>query len=127
MRPRGVELDRAVPPSPVFGAPTGMMVGLAGSVVVVRRFAGAFVPVVTGFVVVVVGVVVVVVAAAAAHVGTFTVLLLRVTAPVCASNRPCTLAPLFKVTDVCARIVPTNDVVVPSVAELPTCQKTLHA
>ena len=117
-----------------------MIVELAGSVGVVRRFAGAFVPVVpvvTGsvvtvgvvvaVVVVVVAVVVVVVAVAAAHVGTLIVLLLRVTAPVWASSRPCTLAPLFNVTDVCARIVPTKDVVVPKVAELPTCQKTLHA
>ncbi len=33
----------------------------------------------------------------------------------------------MSVMDVCARIVPTKLVVEPSVAELPTCQKTLHA
>jgi hypothetical protein len=77
--------------------------------------------------VVVGGVVVVVTTAAAAHVGTVMVLSLSVTAPVWARRRPSTLAPVFSVTDVSARMVPTNDVVVPRVAELPTCQKTLHA
>ena len=40
---------------------------------------------------------------------------------------PFTVAPVFSVMDVRARIVPWKLVVVPSVAELPTCQKTLHA
>ena len=35
-------------------------------------------------------------------------------------------APVFAVTEVSARTVPTNCVPVPSVAELPTCQNTLH-
>ena len=35
------------------------------------------------------------------------------------------LAPVFRVTLVCARMSPANDVVVPSVAELPTLQNTL--
>ena len=35
------------------------------------------------------------------------------------------LAPVFNVMLVSARMSPTNDVVVPSVAELPTCQNTL--
>ena len=39
---------------------------------------------------------------------------------------PFTVAPVFSVMDVRARIDPWKLVVVPSVAELPTCQKTLH-
>ena len=35
------------------------------------------------------------------------------------------LAPVFSVMLVSARMSPTNAVVVPSVAELPTCQNTL--
>jgi hypothetical protein len=37
------------------------------------------------------------------------------------------VAPVCAVMLVSAMTVPTNVVVVPSVAELPTCQKTLHA
>ena len=54
------------------------------------------------------------------------VLLSSVTAPLRASSLPSTVAPVFSVIDVRARIVPLKFVVVPSVAELPTCQKTLH-
>ena len=49
-----------------------------------------------------------------------------VTAPVRASSRPTTVAPVVAVTDCCARTVPWNRAPVPIVAELPTCQKTLH-
>ncbi len=49
-----------------------------------------------------------------------------VTAPVCAIARPDTLAPVFRVMLVCARMLPAKDVLVPSVAELPTTQNTLH-
>ena len=45
-----------------------------------------------------------------------------VTAPVLASTRPCTVAPLLRVMEVFAIRLPSNAVVVPSVAELPTCQ-----
>ena len=49
-----------------------------------------------------------------------------VTAPFCARAAPqAMLAPVFNVMLVSARMSPTNEVVVPSVAELPTCQKTL--
>ena len=49
-----------------------------------------------------------------------------VTAPFCARAAPqAMLAPVFSVMLVSARMSPTNDVVVPSVAELPTCQNTL--
>jgi hypothetical protein len=84
----------------------------------------------TGFFVatgVVVVVVVVVVGPGGAQVGTEMTLSFRVTAPVCAKTRPSTLAPESSVTEANARIVPTKDVVLPSVAELPTCQKTLQA
>jgi hypothetical protein len=49
-----------------------------------------------------------------------------VTAPFRARTLPETLAPLFRVMLVSAMIFPMNDVDVPRVAELPTCQKTLH-
>jgi hypothetical protein len=55
------------------------------------------------------------------------VLSFSVTAPLIASTRPLTVAPLSSVIDVAARIVPTKLVVEPNVAELPTSQKTLHA
>ncbi len=49
-----------------------------------------------------------------------------VTAPLRASTRPSTVTPVVTVMLVSARIVPRNVEPVPSVAELPTCQKTLH-
>jgi hypothetical protein len=114
-----------------------MIVDPGASVVVVPGFVTGFlvVVVVVGCVVVVVPVdeVVVVpvdevvVVVAAEQIGALIVLSSSVTAPVCANTRPFTLAPVVNVADVNASIVPTNEVVVPSVAELPTCQKTLHA
>src|ERR1700730_7561145 len=54
------------------------------------------------------------------------VLVSSVTAPVCAQAAPqIILAPVFRVMLVWARMSPANDVVVPSVAELPTFQNTL--
>ena len=50
-----------------------------------------------------------------------------VTAPFRASTRPSTVAPVVTVMLVSARIVPRKLEPVPSVAELPTCQKTLQA
>jgi hypothetical protein len=49
-----------------------------------------------------------------------------VTAPFLASARPMMFAPVFKVMLVSATRLPMNDVVVPSVAELPICQATPH-
>jgi len=46
----------------------------------------------------------------------------KVTAPLRASNRPLMVADVVAATDVSARTVPTNAELVPSVAELPTCQ-----
>jgi hypothetical protein len=68
--------------------------------------------------------VVVVVAVTAAHVGAVMTLSSRVTAPFRACTRPLTFAPVSKVMDVRAKIEPLKRLVVPSVAELPTCQKT---
>ena len=52
----------------------------------------------------------------------------NVTAPFCAKALPQTIfAPVFRVMLVSARIFPWNEVLVPSVAELPTFQNTLHA
>ena len=51
----------------------------------------------------------------------------RVTAPFSASRRPFTFAPVSAEMDVRAMTVPTSVEFVPSVAELPTCQKTMHA
>jgi hypothetical protein len=50
-----------------------------------------------------------------------------VTAPLRANTRPSTVTPVVTVADVRAISVPTKVELVPSVAELPTCQKTLHA
>jgi hypothetical protein len=49
-----------------------------------------------------------------------------VTAPLRARPLPDTLAPVVRVMLVRARILPTNTVPVPMVAELPTCQNTLQ-
>lgn len=54
-------------------------------------------------------------------------LLANVTAPVRANALPFSTAPVLTVTDDWARMVPLKVVLVPRVAELPTCQKTLDA
>jgi hypothetical protein len=59
--------------------------------------------------------------------GRVIVLLSRVTAPFLASTRPATVVPVCTATEVSARMLPVNVVWVPRVAELPTCQNTLHA
>ena len=51
----------------------------------------------------------------------------RLTAPVLASSLPWIVAAVFAVIVAEAMIVPTKLVPVPSVAEEPTCQNTLHA
>ncbi len=50
----------------------------------------------------------------------------RVTAPSWAKARPAKVEPLFTVMLVSARTFPANEVLVPKVAELPICQKTLQ-
>lgn len=62
-----------------------------------------------------------------AHDGAVKVSLISVTAPFLAKARPSTDTPLFNVIEVRARMLPTNTELLPRVAELPTCQKTLQA
>src|SRR4029078_7831686 len=70
---------------------------------------------------------VVVVVGSDAHTGAVITLESSVVAPLRASRRPATVAFVFAVIEVSARMVPTNAVPVPRVAELPTCQNTLQA
>jgi hypothetical protein len=70
---------------------------------------------------------VVVVVPESEQTGTLIVFVSNVTAPPRARTRPWTVAPVSNVIEVVAMIVPAKFVVVPRVAELPTCQKTLHA
>ncbi len=51
----------------------------------------------------------------------------RVTAPVCAKARPSIAVPVCTAMDSWARMLPLKKELVPIVAELPTCQNTLHA
>jgi hypothetical protein len=112
-----------------------VLVPVAGTVVVVLDdvvlvevvvVVGATVVVVVGAtVVVVVGATVVV--TAGAHSGLVTVFVSKVTAPLRASNRPCTTALVLAVMEVNARREPTKVEPTPSVAELPTCQKMLQS
>ena len=99
-----------------------VVVVVGGAVVVV---VGAVV-VVVATVVVVVGAVVVVVPVAALQTEEVIVLPARVTPPFRARARPCSVAPVSIEIDVRARMLPTIAVVEPMVAELPTCQNTLH-
>ena len=64
---------------------------------------------------------------ATVHDGRVTVLESRVTAPLWARRRPSTEAPVVSVMEAEARTVPFRLEFAPSVAELPTCQKTLQA
>src|SRR6185503_18768341 len=62
-----------------------------------------------------------------AGIGTPMILESSVTAAVRANSRPSTVAPVVTVIEAIARILPLNTELVPSVAELPTCQKTFAA
>ena len=61
-----------------------------------------------------------------AHIEALMTLSSRVTPPLRASTRPRTVAPVFSEMSERAMRLPWKAVVVPMVAELPTCQKTLH-
>jgi hypothetical protein len=74
----------------------------------------------------VVAVVAVVVVVVVGQFGAMMLLSSRLTWPLRASTRPATVDCVCTVASVSARMLPTNVVSVPSVAELPTCQKTLH-
>ena len=102
------------------GVPVVVVVTSGGTtvVVVVVAVSGGTV------VVVVVGVVVV---TGGAQVGIVTVFVSRVTAPLIANSRPSTVASVVAVMSVSAKRFPRKTELVPRVAELPTCQKTLHA
>ncbi len=52
---------------------------------------------------------------------------MRVTEPVWASARPWTVTLSPRLIDVCARMLPRKTEPAFNVAELPTCQKTLHS
>lgn len=54
------------------------------------------------------------------------VLVSKVTAPFRASARPSIVAPVLRVIEVSARMLPRRELLVPSVAELPTCQNTFR-
>jgi hypothetical protein len=60
------------------------------------------------------------------HVDFVMVLVSSVTAPLRASVRPSTVTPVVTVIELNARMVPRKMELVPRVAELPTCQKTLQ-
>jgi hypothetical protein len=61
-----------------------------------------------------------------AHAAGLTALSSNVTAPLRANALPDILVPVLSVMLVSARIFPTKVEFVPSVAELPTCQESLH-
>lgn len=65
-------------------------------------------------------------AVCAAQIGPLIVLDCNVTAPVCARARPFKVAPVAMEIDVSAKILPTNEVVVLRVAELPILHHTLQ-
>jgi hypothetical protein len=73
------------------------------------------------------GLVIVGVGLGEAQVGTVMVSSSRVTAPFLASTRPMIVSPVFTEIDCRASTLPWKAECVPSVAELPTCQKTLQA
>ena len=98
------------------------VVGVGGLVV-----GGGKVVVVGGAIVVVVSGGIVVLGGAVLQLGVEKSLSSRVTEPLRASARPWTFVPVFTVIEVNAKIVPTKLEPVPSVAELPICQNTLHA
>jgi len=105
----------------VAAAPTLVVVVTAGKLVVVVPAGKLVVVVVAG------KLVVVLVGGVTGHVGSVTRLVSKVTAPVSASNRPATLAPVSAVIELPAMTVPAILEPIPSVAELPICQYTLQA
>jgi hypothetical protein len=116
-----------------LGGGTGFFTTAVVVVVAATRLMGGFgfgfgtgVGVGAGAAAVVVAAVVVVVAVVAAQLGLVIVSVSRVTAPLRANTRPSTVVPVVTVMLVRAMIVPLKLEPVPSVAELPICQKTLQ-
>ena len=130
--PPGVVLEVAPPPPnrrvvDVVGPPAVLVLVVGATVLLVVVVGPAVVVVGPPVVVVGAAVVVVVGIGPSAQLGSVNTSLSSVTAPLRASARPWTVTPLFTVIEVRARMLPTNVEPVPSVAELPTCQKTLHS
>lgn len=147
---RPLSRECAAPPKPVWGNPDGMVAApppppAADPVPVEPSPLDVLLPVVTvpvaapveppvpvelpvpvGVGVVAVGEVPVGVVTAQVE-GVVMVLASRVTAPLRANTRPWTVAPVSSVADVSAMMVPTKLLAEFKVAELPTCQNTLHA
>lgn len=65
--------------------------------------------------------------AEASHVVLVIVFVSNVTAPLRANTRPSTFAPVVRVAEVKAKMLPLKTEFAPSVTELPICQKTLQA
>ena len=121
---RSMSVSVPVPvPVPVGGTPVGVPVVLPPPGVV----PGVVPP--PGAVVGVVGTVVTVPPppVVPAHVGLTKVSWSSVTAALRARARPCTVTLVFTVIELSARMLPRKTESVPSVAELPTCQNTLHS
>jgi len=139
--PVGVVVDVAVgvvPVGVVVGVvPVGVEIGVAVGVgVAVDVAVGVAVDVAVGVAVdvavdvevgVAVGVEVGVGVTPLAHGDRVIVLVSNVTAPLRAYRLPLDTAPVVKEMEVSARMFPIKLVFVPTVAELPTCQKILHA
>jgi len=104
----GVTLDAAVPIGVAAGATVGVAVGATDGATVNGGRVGGTITV------------------AALHVDVMNLSLIKVTSPLRASALPSTVTPLSSVMDVIARIVPTREEPDPRLAELVTCQKTLH-
>ena len=108
---------------PVGPPPVPVDVGVVGAGVVAVAVGVAVVAVAVGVAVVAVAVAV----GATMQPGRVITLSSRFTAPLRARTRPMTVALVWRVTVVSAMIVPRNVESTPTVAELPTCQKTLQA
>ena len=112
------------------GGPIGVAVGVAVAVevdVAVGVAVAVEVDVAVGVAVAVEVDVAVGVGVRSAHGDRLIVLVSNVTAPLRAYRLPLDIAPVVRVMEVSARMFPLKLVVVPMVAELPTCQKILHA
>src|ERR1700712_242840 len=100
------------PPPPVPPVPPALPLGVGVAVGVVTGGVGVGLPPPT--------------VVSVLHVGEVITLAGRLTAATLARKRPWRAAPVFMVMLWSAITVPTKELPVPNVAELPTCQNTLH-
>jgi len=120
-------VEGAAPPVPVFGADMTRGADSVGVDAVEAGVAAAIAVVTVGVDAVEVDAVEVAAGVdAAEQVVLETVFVSIVTAPFRANARPDTVAPFVRLMLVSARTFPTNSVPVPTSAELPICQNTLH-